>query len=518
MILPYKVFANGDTFPANHWAYNIIEQLISRGYLLDINDATKPYERFAIAKSLIEIDKSRIEEKTTYWLIQKLEDELNYEVSTLRDGVYPVADLRIGTQINEIGKNEIDDFSLKLKSSVQTSLYYGENISVNIRNIIQEKNAYDFVVGNRVYAYQNAYTEQAFLAYVNKIIKIKVGRDYISWGYAKNSFNISNTAGSFDQLSFQLITPVIRFSYFTVILDKKLLDSTDNEDDVLDYVNRYYSASRIDLNLFSGNVKIGVWQSVIYGGKQRSLDFDYANPIMVYYAVQWNDRKRGDGNILAGSDMSVNLAKGVNIYAGFVIDDWQIKNVGSQGEEIPNKWGGYFGGKFANVLKHHGIEGTDIFFELVKVNNRTFSHKNWHERLLYGDNPIAHPLGTDFETFSLKVQHWINSSVRLSLDYDVIAKGEGTVQEHTTPWLEKDADGNYIYANGYSESSPYGIVEKTHSLGISLFYQPATTLHLDVGLTHNWIRNVDHQDGKNNTFLEAYLSAWFEIKPVFSLF
>jgi len=518
--LPYKLFANGDTFPANHWAYDVIEQLIARGYLLEINDVTKPYARFSIAQSLMKIDKGDIKERSTYWLIDKLENELYYELSTLRDGVYPVGDLRVGTQLNEVGQNKVDNFALKFKSTIQSSLYYGENLSLNLRTVIQQRNTYD-IVPNRVYAGSNAYTEQAFLAYETEMIKVKAGRDYINWGYAKNSFAVGNTAGSLDQISLQLIGSWIRFSYFTVFLDKARIDSSGNKNNAFadyDYVNRYYSGNRIDMNFMSGRLKFGVWQSVVYGGKERALDFDYSNPFMIYYGIQWNDRDKGDGNILVGSDVSFVFHDGMTLYGGFITDDWQIKNYGTQGEEIPHKWGGYLGGKFTNVLKHHGVQGTDIYFEISKVTNRTFNHKNWHERLLFGDNPIAHPLGTDFETLSLKIQHWVNSSIRLSLDYDVIAKGEGNLEEHLEPWLETDEDGNYIYASGYKEDSPYGTVEKTHSIGFGIFYQPATTFHFDMKLIHNWVRNQAHQSGKNASFFEAYLSAWFEIKPVFSLF
>lgn len=90
--------AGGETFPAGHWAYDIIDQLIVRGYLTRLYDVARPYERLDVARAILETDKFAIEDRVTLWLFNKLEQELDDELGWLRDEVFPKAAVRIAAR------------------------------------------------------------------------------------------------------------------------------------------------------------------------------------------------------------------------------------------------------------------------------------------------------------------------------------------------------------------------------------------------------------------------------------
>ncbi|ACF13685.1 hypothetical protein Ctha_1221 [Chloroherpeton thalassium ATCC 35110] len=511
-----KAFAGGETFPAGHWAYDIIEQLVVRGHLKTLYDAAKPYERLDVARALLDSDKSEITDRQTLWLFIKLEYELDNELNWLRDEVFPTSAMRVGVRLSEIARKEDGvSFSPKFRGRGRLALFFGEDFVIYNSSVVQQNNAYDIVARTRTYGKSTAYTEQAYAAYHGKTFRLKFGRDYINWGYGRNSLAVSNTAGSFDQLMFQINTQTIRFTYFTAMLDRWWDASADTMEiaSMADHIDRYYTAERLDFNLFNSNLRFGFWQGVVYGGKNQSIDFRFANPLLLYHGEQYNDEE--EINPLGGVDLSVYPYEGVNFYASFLVDDWQFDEEDVNDLE-PNNWGGLFGVRAANVLRKFDLYGTDAFFEFTKVTNRTYNQRDAFEyqKLVFGDNPIAHPLGTDFESFECGVSHWLYKDLQLSLNLKMVAKGEGNLDEFDTPWLE---DGVTL-ETGYEEDSPTGIIERTNTLTLGVFYQPGSSVNGELKLARVWVDNVDHVEGKTDTDFRIFMRVMVELQPVFSLF
>lgn len=511
-----KAFASGETFPAGHWAYDIIEQLVVRGHLKTLYDAARPYERVDVARALLDSDKSEIADRQTLWLFIKLEYELDNELGWLRDEVFPTNAVRVGLRLSEIARKEEGvEFSPKFRGRGRLALFFGENFVIYNSSVLQQNNAYKIYEKTSPYGSSTAYTEQAYAAYHGKTFRLKYGRDYINWGYGRNSLIVSNTAGSFDQIMFQVNTETIRFTYFTAMLDRWWIASYDSAQQATmsDHIGRYFTAERLDFNLFNSSFRFGLWQGVVYGGKNQSIDFRFANPFLIYHGDQYNDAE--EANPLGGIDLSIYPYDGVNFYASFLVDDWQFDEEDVNDLE-PNNWGGLFGLRAANVLRGFKIYGTDAFFEFTKVTNRTYNQRDafGYQKLKFGDNPIAHPLGTDFEAFECGVTHWLYKDLRLSLNLNMVAKGEGNLEEFDTPWTQEGV----TLETGYEEDSPTGVIERTKALTVGAFYQPGSSVNAELQLTHVWMDNVDHVEGKTDTDFRIFMRFMVELQPVFSSF
>jgi hypothetical protein len=202
-----RIAFGGETFPAGHWAYDIIEQLVVRGYLPKLYDVAKPYERMDVARAILETDKTLIEDRVTLWLFNKLEQELTDELDWLRDEAFPSGALRVGLRPELIGdkrdgnlpqfqfpEERGNTFGPRLRNRFRFTLHFGENITVYNNSILQSERVFALVPSRR-FAGATGFTEQAFIAYHSKTIRAKFGRDYVQWGYGRNSLITNFTAG-----------------------------------------------------------------------------------------------------------------------------------------------------------------------------------------------------------------------------------------------------------------------------------------------------------------------------------
>jgi hypothetical protein len=517
----------GETFPAGHWAYDVIEQLVVRGHLTRLNDVAKPYERVDVARAILEADLAQVEDRPTLWLFNKLKDELSDELGWLRDDVFPDAALRVGLRPEFISDKrdglppniqlplefqQGNTITPRFRNRFRFTLHFGKDFVVYNNSILQSSKIFSNI-RQRNFASVTGYTEQAFIAYHSQNFRLKFGRDYIGWGYGRNSLSIGFSASPLDQLFAQFHSKTIRFTYALIQL---------NNVPAVSFNTRYVSATRADLNLFNSKIRLGFFQTTLFGG--TAPQFRSANPFLFSFAEQFIET-----NPIIGADASIYLY-GLNLYGSFAVDDWQAEKK-IQSDLEPNLWSGIVGLRAANILRKFKIYGTDGFIEFTRVTNRTYHNRFYgqtnsegvtfeDQRMLYGLNPLAHPLGTDFLTMELGVSHWLFKSLRVSANLLAVSKGEGNLYGvWTEPWLDRNADTSFVYNlnDGYNEKVPSGVVEKRTALTIGFFYQPSSAFNLDLQFRPVWISNQNNVPGVNKTDFQFLGRVMFELQPLFNL-
>jgi hypothetical protein len=516
MMIAVSAFAGGETFPSNHWAYDIIAELIQRGYLLKLNEATKPYRRLDVAKQLIDVDKSEIEDRSTLWLFAKLENELEPEIDHLRDDAFPKAELKLGVGLQETFRKATDSSTTAFFfGRTKFSLNFGKEWTMYNSIVLDQSLKKNDYLNVRINYGAGSYIDQSFISYDNDVVTVKFGRDFLRWGYAYGyGVPISENAGSYDQLFFQLRSDAVRFTYFTAQLSKVALSFFPNTlgANLYNYIDRYMTAERIDFSLFSGKVKFGLLQSVIYGGVNRSIDWRFANPLTIYYAEQQNGGLQQNPAI--GADFSFFVKK-YNFYAVFFVDDWQA-NYKTQDDLKPNCWEGTLGLKTTDVLKPFGLKGTDGYIEFTLVTNRTFNQRAAYDYLKFVQNgqPMADPDGTDFTRMQLGLSHWVKKYLRLDFNLKVVNHGEGNLSVFTMPWLDST---KYNLQTGYHEPVPSGIVQHATTITVGGFYQPFNAFGAQLAFGPTFYTNYGNVTGVSKNNFNVQLRVYYNIEPVFSL-
>ena len=148
--------------------------------------------------------------------------------------------------------------------------------------------------------------------------RIKVGRDAIFWGAGtRSAIGISDNSPNFDLISLQGQIGPVMGTAFTAKLDPMWATRPRRY-----LANRYLAGHRLDWQV-SRTIQVAISELVLYSGEQRSLEWYYTNPILPYYASQYNsennNRSDSNDNVMFLFDFSFRPLNGWRL-----VQSWEI--------------------------------------------------------------------------------------------------------------------------------------------------------------------------------------------------
>lgn len=286
--------------------------------------------------------------------------------------------------------------------------------------------------------------EEAFVYYRTNPLEITVGRFASFWG-PRNSLALTPN-GAMDGLGYTVHWGRLALSYRLARLD----GLNPDKDSVAQFENRYFVGHRLDVYL-SRTLRLGVFETTVFGGPGRQIDLYYLNPIIFFHSSQLNEGM--NDNTFLGFDFSFKPRSGCRLYGQLLVDDFQIDK-DSQGDQEPDQYGMILGAHIVNLWR-----SVDLKLEYSRVANWTFNQTLVRNRYLMDGHLIGGALGNDYDRLELNVTRWVGDDMAVSLGFTSLRQGEGRVtDEWTAPWLETDGD--------YSEPFPTGTVETTRTFSV----------------------------------------------------
>ncbi|MDH4156193.1 MAG: capsule assembly Wzi family protein [candidate division Zixibacteria bacterium] len=330
--------------------------------------------------------------------------------------------------------------------------------------------------------------ESAFMHVRFGMLEGMLGRFASFWG-PRHSLVLSPGA-SMDGFAYTIRWGRLSLSYRLARLDG-LNPDTDSVDQ---FENRYFAGHRLDVHI-SKRVRLGVFETMIFGGPGRQIDLYYLNPIIFFHSSQINEGM--NDNTFLGFDFSVKPREGCNIYGQLLVDDFQVDSR-EPGDKEPDQYGILAGAYVADVLPSF-----DMKAEYTRVTNWSFNQALQRNRYLYEGSLIGGALGNDYDQTRFWFIKWFGDDMAASLSLSYVRQGEGEVtEEFTQPWL--------LATGAYSEEFPTGVVEKTFTASMSLqgFVENHFFFSLEAGA--DWHRNYRHISGDSRTlpFIHLKLSSF----------
>ena len=236
---------------------------------------------------------------------------------------------------------------------------------------------------------------------------------------------------------------------------------------------------RIDW-LVNNKVELGLSEAVLYAGEAQYMELQYINPILPYYANQYNSNL--DNNSLVCFDVAFKPVRGYKTYVQFIVDDFAYAG------NDPNALG-YIAGLY--VSDPFGISKTDLRTEYTRIDSWTYTHLEPENQYTHYGWVIGDHLGPDADQILIELCRMLNADGRIKLIYAFKREGSRTIADRY-----RGEDYKRI-------KFPSGKVERQHRLGFVFLWETLDGLQIDLSLQRSF--NSDKSSENELSFKLGYL-------------
>ncbi|HYE54128.1 MAG TPA: hypothetical protein VD996_04765 [Chitinophagaceae bacterium] len=302
-----------------------------------------------------------------------------------------------------------------------------------------------------------------------KYFRFQFGYDKNFIGSGYRSLMLSDFGNSY--LFLKINTTIWKFQYHNLFME--LVPQTINisaGNKLLD--KKYMAVHHLSMNVTRW-LNIGLFEAVVFGRKNK-FELSYLNPVIFLRA---SEQQNGSAdNAIIGLDFKANAGHQGQFYGQMVLDEFVLKEIRSGKGWWANKYGLQFGVKYIDALD---IKNLDVQTEVNMVRPFTYSHYDSVANYSHYNQPLAHPLGSNFVEAIAVVR------------YQPKPKWSG--QARIIFWKQgidtlNGNGGNNIFRNSSTRSSDYG-----HKLAAA---PAAKGLNVSGLVSYEW---------KENLFIEGSL-------------
>jgi hypothetical protein len=224
---------------------------------------------------------------------------------------------------------------------------------------------------------------------VTKYINMQFGYDKQFIGNGYRSLFLSDFSAPALFLKFN--TRIWKINYtnlFMELFPTKETASANNK--VL--TRKYAAYHHLDMNITKW-LNFGLFEGVNFG-RPDHFDFSYLLPVIFLRSIEGNNGS--PDNAVIGFDAKANIAKTVQVYGQLLIDEFNLNELKKDKTWWGNKFGSQLGVKYIDAL---GISNLDLQVEWNHVRPFTYSHFDSVGSVTHYNQPLAHPLGANFNEF-----------------------------------------------------------------------------------------------------------------------
>ena len=327
---------------------------------------------------------------------------------------------------------------------------------------------------------------------VAKYVDIQFGYDKNFIGNGYRSLFLSDYSNSY--LFLKLNTRIWKINYQNLYMELNPQFVKDGADNLLD--KKYATMHHLSINATKW-LNVGLFEAVIFGRKNR-FEFGYLNPVIFLRSAERNNGSADNG--IAGIDFKANIAKKLQLYGQWMLDEFFLKEVRAGDGWWGNKFGVQIGGKYIDLFK---IRNLDIQGELNWVRPFAYSHYDSVSNYTHYNQPLAHPLGANFMEAIGIIRYqphprWTTSARlivwRQGLDTAGINFGGNIFKLNSTRPVD------------YGYTIPSGVPATGVNAQLLLTYEPKENIFLDVSLlVRRWRSTELPSIDRNTTVLTAGL-------------
>jgi len=219
-----------------------------------------------------------------------------------------------------------------------------------------------------------------------KYFKFQFGYDKNFIGNGYRSLLLSDFGAS--NLFLKINTRIWKLDYTNLFME--LVPQTPANPGNVQLDKKYAAIHRLSINATPW-LNIGLFEAVVFG-RRNHFDFSYLNPVIFLRSAE--QQNGSSDNALIGLDFKTNIGHQAQLYGQVLIDEFVLSQLRSGNGWWGNKFGLQFGGKFLNLFD---VNNLDFQAEVNVVRPFTYSHSDSVANYSHYNQPLAHPLGANFE-------------------------------------------------------------------------------------------------------------------------
>jgi len=321
-----------------------------------------------------------------------------------------------------------------------------------------------------------------------KAIDIQFGYDKNFIGNGYRSLFLSDWGNS--NLFLKLNTRIWKFNYQNIFMEL-FPQFKKNGDSLLD--RKYAAMHHLSMNVTKW-LNIGLFEGVVFG-RRNHFDFQYLNPIIFYRHIEGT--VGSPDNALAGLDVKANIAHRAQIYGQLLLDEFILSKIKNDPTYWANKWGLQLGVKYVDAF---GVPNLDIQLETNRVRPFTYSHNDTVANYTHYNQPLAHPLGSNFQEFIGIVRYQPAPKWYVYLQAIYYYKGLDSAGINYGGNIFRDYSTRTM-GNGYKIGS--GDKAKVLNAFLQVSYEIKENIFLEISGQYRNFKSITNPTAKNTTLVTA---------------
>ena len=473
-------------------AYQYIERLQKRGFLLDLNPTALPYTYSDVSKALKNTSKNSLSELENKWFIEiekrisrkklKGDHAKSIEIQSLLN----ISDTKRLNTLEPL-RNDLYLYpEVKLRAAISNDFFVGSLNLTHSYYYDQDPDGIDS--GDRLYIRP----EDSYMGLNYSSFNIYLGRFDQHWGsYGNSSTVLSSNARSFDRFKVGFSSKYISIESMIGELDNlssnRLFEGKAFE---TGSQRRYIAAHRIDWRP-NNSFTLTYFESVIYSGYNSGLSPKFMNPLLAFGFVSSNSPINDNVNLLMGLSTWWHYGN-LTIDTQIMLDDIHVEDK----EEVTT-----FSAMF-NFNVSDLIQRTDIGFSLETVAYQTYNAPKASERYLYLKRGIA-TQNTDYVLGRLYTKVYLEEYIKgLTINPSITyyLQGEQIINQ---PIVRTNHDGSLI------DIILTGKAERTFRGSVNIFYNPHPNIWLELDTGYYKITNFGNIANNNQNRFATILRLGF---------
>ncbi|MCC6412950.1 MAG: hypothetical protein IT270_14895, partial [Saprospiraceae bacterium] len=236
---------------------------------------------------------------------------------------------------------------------------------------------------------------------------------------------------------------------------------------------------------FKPNSKLafGLFEGTIFN-RSQDFEFQYLNPVILYRTVE--GMIGSPDNVVLGLDARWNFLNRFQLYGQVIIDEFLFSEIYNPEQEgwWANKYGAQVGLKYINAL---GIDHLDLQMEYNTVRPFTYSHSDSLNSYTHYNQPLAHPLWSNFSEFIALARYQPLPRLTASARFLHMRYGENRPDEN---WGANALISNSSREQEYGNTIGQGVAGTTDLVGLDISWMLYHNLYVDLNVLYR-LKNSD---------------------------